>query len=85
MMKATTEFTNNAIELSSGTIYSELRRLEQQGFLESKRESTGRRRRTYRVTQKGTEELKNLKDQIKTRIAVLLQPLVNFVEQQFQV
>jgi DNA-binding PadR family transcriptional regulator len=85
MMKTITEFTNNALELSSGTIYSELRRLEQQGLLESKRESTGRRRRAYLVTQKGTEELKNLKNQIKTRMAVLLGPLVDFVENQLQI
>jgi len=80
LMKAISEFTDGAIELGSGTIYTELRRLEKTGSLRSSREKTGRRRRAYSITEQGVSELLALVNQIKMRVDVVLNPLIEFVE-----
>ena len=79
LMKAIAEFTNGAIELSSGTVYTELRRLEKSNKLSSSRETTGRKRRVYSLTEQGEIELLDLVNQIKKRIEIVLNPLVEFV------
>lgn len=46
-------------ELPEGTVYPVLHRLERAGFLRSRwSESSGRRRRTYEVTEEGLTELR---------------------------
>lgn len=79
LMKAISDFTNGKINLSSGTVYSALRRLEKNGCLESSREITGRRRRAYTITKQGENDLLQLVNQIEKRVEVLLNPLIKFV------
>jgi DNA-binding PadR family transcriptional regulator len=79
LMKAVSEFTKGAIELSSGTVYTELRRLEKNNKLSSSRETTGRKRRVYSLTKQGEKELLHLIDQIKKRVEIVLNPLMEFV------
>src|ERR1700684_4172750 len=45
------------LELPEGTVYPELHSLERTGLLTSEWSQTGRRRRVYRLTAKGTREL----------------------------
>jgi len=45
------------LELPEGTIYPALHRLERNGLLASEWSDTGRRRRVYRLTDKGDREL----------------------------
>jgi DNA-binding PadR family transcriptional regulator len=45
------------LELPEGTIYPALHRLERNGLLASEWSDTGRRRRVYRLTDKGEREL----------------------------
>ncbi len=79
LMKAISGFTNGKINLSSGTVYSTLRRLEKTGSVNSSREITGRRRRAYTITKQGESDLLQLVAQIEKRVEVLLNPLIKFV------
>ncbi len=81
LMKAVSEFTNGVITLSSGTVYSELRRLEKKKSISSSRENKGRRRRNYSISSQGEKELFHLIAQIEMRVEILLNPLVEFVKQ----
>lgn len=80
LMKSIRDFTGGRIELKSGTVYGELRRLEHQGLVQSQRETSGRRRRAYVVTDNGMQELGRLVTQIKARMSLLLQPLIALAE-----
>lgn len=79
LMKGVSDFTNGTIELKSGTVYTELRRLEKNGSVESSRENTGRRRRAYTITKQGENDLLQLANQIEKRVEVLLNPLIKLV------
>ena len=79
LMKAISDFTSGTINLSSGTVYSTLRRLEKTGSVNSSREITGRRRRAYKITEQGERNLLQLVTQIEKRVEVLLNPLIKFV------
>lgn len=79
LMKAISDFTNGTINLSSGTVYTTLRRLEKNGSVNSSRENTGRRRRAYNITEQGECDLLQLVAQIEKRVEVLLNPLIKFV------
>ena len=81
-MKAISDFTNGSINLSSGTVYTTLRRLEKNGSVNSSRESIGRRRRAYKITKQGEIDLFQLVAQIEKRVEVLLNPLIKFVSDQ---
>ncbi len=80
-MKRVTEFTGGRIELRTGTVYSELRRLEEQGLVKTRQESGGRQRRTYRLTAKGKRELESLVKDIEQRVSVVLNPLVQLARE----
>lgn len=58
LIEALTERSGGAIELPEGTIYPALHRLERAGLLGSEwSEATGRRRRTYALTESGRGSL----------------------------
>ena len=82
LMKAITDFTNGSINLSSGTVYTTLRRLEKNGSVNSSRESIGRRRRAYKITKQGEIDLFQLVAQIEKRVEVLLNPIIKLVSDQ---
>jgi len=79
LIKAISDFTNGTINLSSGTVYTTLRRLEKTGSVKSSREITGRRRRAYTITKQGESNLLQLVTQIEKRVEILLNPLIKFV------
>lgn len=79
LMKAISDFTNGTTNLSSGTVYTELRRLEKNDSVTSFRETTGRRRRSYSITKLGEKELLQLVAQIEKRVEIVLNPLIKFV------
>ena len=82
LMKAISDFTKGTINLSSGTVYTTLRRLEKNGSVNSSRELSGRRRRAYTITKQGESELFQLVAQIENRAEVLLNPLIKLVSDQ---
>ncbi|MGI8859250.1 MAG: PadR family transcriptional regulator [Rubrobacteraceae bacterium] len=51
--------SGGSLDLPEGTVYPVLHRLERAGFLRSRwSEASGRRRRTYEVTEEGLSELR---------------------------
>ena len=80
LMKAISDFTDGRIELKSGTVYTELRRLEKQGFVRSIQEKVGRKRRGYEITQAGEMELLQLAHQMRFKINRVLNPLLAMME-----
>ncbi|TFG15484.1 PadR family transcriptional regulator [Candidatus Thorarchaeota archaeon] len=79
LMGIVSEFTDERVELKSGTIYAELRTLEREGLVQSIREETGRRRRSYRITKEGRENLMQLAEEIRFRTEHILGPLLSKV------
>ncbi len=79
LMRLISEFTGDLLHLKSGTIYSELRRMEHHGFVHSVREHSGRRRRMYELTDDGLVELQQFAHQIRVRVHCILLPLVNLI------
>jgi len=80
LMKVISDFTDGRVELKSGTVYTELRRLEKQGFVKSTQEEVGRKRRGYEITQAGEMELLELAHQMRFRINRVLNPLLALME-----
>lgn len=70
------EFSNNMVELRTGTVYNELRKLEKNGSLISTQEKTSRKIREYTITESGSEELANLMSIVNNKIQDILQPLL---------
>ncbi len=72
-------------KLEPGSIYTVLRRMEQKGLLTSKWEKreSGKDRRIYTITDKGTEVLKTGLSTIVRR-KQLFDDLIGFYERQFQ-
>jgi PadR family transcriptional regulator, regulatory protein AphA len=50
--------TNNFWSIPHTQIYSECARLAREGLLDERQEQSGRRRRTYRLTERGSEHLR---------------------------
>ena len=75
-MRAISGFTDGEVELKSGTVYTELRRLEKHGFVRSMQEEVGRQRRGYEITQAGEMELLQLAHQMRFRVNRVLNPLL---------
>ena len=69
------EFSDNRVELRTGTVYNELRKLEGNGFLTSIQEQTSRKIRQYTITDIGQEELHRLMTIVKQKVENILQPL----------
>ena len=80
LMKLVRHSTHEVVELKSGTVYPELKRLERDGLVTSKQEGERRKRRSYQLTEMGTKELKQLLHQIQFRIKNILQPLIRIIE-----
>ena len=80
IQKIVPEAINASMEVKTGTVYTELRKLEKLGLVKSTQASGGRRRRQYEITAKGLVELKELNTQIKTRIHSLLEPLLELID-----
>ena len=60
------ELRHHGYELSPGTLYPVLRRMEENGYLVSKRELVdGRVRKSYRSTKKGDESVKRGRESVK--------------------
>ena len=70
---------NNRIRFKSGTLYSELRRLENMGLVSSEQSSTGRKQRKYKISPTGKDTLKKISIQVKDRIEFILNPLINII------
>ena len=71
--KAIYQRTGNRYELKEATLYSAFRRLEQAGCIESYwgDETTGARRRYYKITDIGRETYESLKKEWKTAKALI--------------
>lgn len=67
MIRQISEKTNGALDLPEGTIYPTLHRLENNGLISSRWEiaPSGRKRRTYSLTDPGRESLRERCDQWK--------------------
>jgi len=79
-MKVISGFTDGEVELKSGTAYTELRRLEKQGFVRSIQEEAGRKRRGYEISQAGEMELLQITHQLRFRVNRVLNPLLALME-----
>ena len=71
---------NNRISFKSGTLYSELRRLETMGLVSSEQSTTGRKQRKYKISTTGKDTLKKISIQIKDRIEYILNPIINIID-----
>ena len=80
ILHLTPETINASIEMKTGTVYTELRRLEKFGFVKSIQSQEGRKIRHYEITSSGVEELKALKTQIRNRIKYLIDPLLELMD-----
>ncbi len=79
LMNTIDEFSNGLVTLKSGTVYSELRRMEKEGLLKSTREQIGRKRRLYQITADGISELEELSSQVSLRVNKILRPLLDLL------
>ncbi|MHA1929801.1 MAG: PadR family transcriptional regulator [Candidatus Thorarchaeota archaeon] len=80
LMGLISDSTNGLVELKSGTVYSELRRLEALGFVTSAQEEKGRKRRAYVITKSGIKELSLLAKQMQMRVDLIIMPLLKLIE-----
>ncbi|MHA1229932.1 MAG: PadR family transcriptional regulator [Candidatus Helarchaeota archaeon] len=80
ILKKINEVIKIPIEIKSGTLYTQLRRLESSGLVISEQEFSGRKLRRYKITEKGKKELLAKLEKIKTRIKYFLIPLINYIE-----
>ncbi len=73
IIKRVRELSSDKIQWADGMLYPVLHRLEQQGIIESKMRTseTGKRRKYYRLKDKGTKMLKEQKKQWMTVHCVL--------------
>ncbi|MFI5377722.1 MAG: PadR family transcriptional regulator [Tepidisphaerales bacterium] len=68
------ELRRHGYELSPGTLYPMLHRLEERGYLSSKRRTDGRRiRRAYRATAAGRAALAQAKEKVRELFAELFE------------
>lgn len=80
LMELSSDLTKSYIDVQSGTVYAELRGMEEKGLVTSKQEESGRRRREYRITKNGKVYLKGLQRQIRARVENVLRPLLSLME-----
>ena len=81
LMGLISDSTNGLVELKSGTVYSELRRLEGLEFVKSVQEQEGRKRRTYEITKRGLKELNLLAKQMQLRVDTIITPLLKLINE----
>ncbi|KKS31149.1 hypothetical protein A2380_01560 [candidate division WWE3 bacterium RIFOXYB1_FULL_43_24] len=84
LMKILENTSRTTSKVKSGSMYTALRRMEEQGLLKSKWATSdlGPERRMYFPTKKGTEYLKNWLHVISDRIGVV-DELINFYKDRF--
>jgi DNA-binding PadR family transcriptional regulator len=80
ILHMTPETIHASIEMKTGTVYTELRRLEKFGFVRSIQSKEGRKSRHYEITTSGVQEIKALNVQIQNRINNLIMPLLELIE-----
>lgn len=77
------EISGGTLEWSEGTIYPVLHRLEKEGFIRSqwKMSENGRRRKYYRLTDRGQKELEKEREQwmsVNSVLSRLWKPLASY-------
>ena len=75
-MNLVAEFSNDLINLKSGTTYSELRKLEKFKYVASSLTEGGRKRREYVINEEGEKYITIMIKKINIRIEKLLLPLI---------
>jgi len=80
LMQRVKEFSDNLIEIQSGSIYPTLRDLEKLDLVTSKQQPKGRKRRLYTLTESGKKELAILGELLRTRMRLLMKPLLELIE-----
>ncbi len=70
------QFSKNTVLLRTGTVYNELRKMEKSNFTVSSLDDGNRKKRCYKITKEGEIELNRLISIVKTKKAMLLDPLV---------
>lgn len=68
ILKRVSELSDGGLEWTDGMLYPVLHRLERQGHIEGRwgRSETGRRRKYYRITEQGREQLAEQRQQWQT-------------------
>ncbi|MBD3159136.1 MAG: hypothetical protein GF309_10145 [Candidatus Lokiarchaeota archaeon] len=79
LMKLSSELTGFNVEMQSGTVYGELRAMEEMDLVTSEQEDSGRRRREYKITSKGKRYVEDLQQQIRGRVNDVLEPLLSLM------
>ena len=81
LMGLISDSTDGLVDLKSGTVYSELRRLEGLGFVTSNQEESGRKRRAYAITKSGVKELSHLEKLMRMRVDSIINPLLDMINE----
>lgn len=79
LMKIISDSTGRQVDLQTGTMYSELRRLESMHLVSSIREESGRKRRIYTITVDGVAHLEKLATQMQARMTTIINPLLDMI------
>ncbi|MHA1522341.1 MAG: PadR family transcriptional regulator [Promethearchaeota archaeon] len=82
LMHQVLELTKNNLNIQSGSIYPTLRELEKSGFVTSIQQTSGRKRRLYTITNEGRSELFKMGKMMRTRMEILLLPLLDLIDQE---
>ncbi|MHA1819579.1 MAG: PadR family transcriptional regulator [Promethearchaeota archaeon] len=68
------------IPIKSGSLYTQLRRLEKAKLVSSVQEPKGRRLRRYTITSLGEKELQLNRNRIEFRVEYILKPLIDYLK-----
>jgi len=69
------ELRSHGYEISPGTVYPMLQRLERKGYLRSETEGPGKRdRKFYRITSQGSRALAGAKEKVKELFGEMFNP-----------
>lgn len=71
------DFSQNTVELRTGTAYNELRKMEKLKFVSSQQDDSKRKKRSYFITEEGNAELERLMQNIESRVNLVLLPLLH--------
>lgn len=80
MMSYVKRHTDNTIIPKSGTIYSELRKMESETLVRSTLHESGRTKRKYKVTKQGKAILDQLIQVMKLKIERVIFPIISLYE-----
>ena len=78
------ELTNERVKLHTGTAYTELRKLENQNYVISEQSLSGRKKRKYRITSEGRQELIFDVNHLKSRIDNVIVPIFTLIDDSLQ-